>query len=113
LRVTYSKFADFNIVNSENLFLLSHSQFQNWNELSEEVEGCKNDAGTEEGEGGSGDGIRKLVGKLNPMVIEPPTRDMVDAIKMGNVIANSWLVRSLLQVSVALTQRRTQSGCCQ
>ena len=84
----YGKFANLNIVDAEHLLLLTRTKLQCRDEAANKVEDGEDDACAGERVAGTREGVSDLVGKLDPVVVEPATRDGADAIKVSNVVTN-------------------------
>ena len=54
---TYSKLANFNIVDAKDLLFLGGSEFECWNPFSEEVGYSEDDASHQEGVEAAGEGV--------------------------------------------------------
>jgi hypothetical protein len=82
LDVIVREFADFRIVDTENLGLFACAE----GETGDEVHDEEDDAGTAEGVDTTGDGVSELVAELDPVVVEPSTRDLSEAVQMRYVV---------------------------
>lgn len=80
---TYSKFADFHIVDADDFCFFRGAQAQAGDEIHQE----ENNAGAEEGVGEAGDAVGELVGELDPVAIKPAALDGGEAVEVGYVVA--------------------------
>jgi hypothetical protein len=82
LNIIVGKLSNLSIVDTQDLSFLSSTERETWNQVHDE----QDDAGTEEGVCTTRDGVRKLVTKLDPVVVEPASRDVGETIQMGYVV---------------------------
>lgn len=83
---TYSKLANFHVVDAEHLLFLAGTQFQGWYIPADEVEHGEDDASSSKRVSTAGERVGELVAELDPVVIEPAAIDRVEAVEMRNVI---------------------------
>ena len=95
---TYSKLADFDIVNTENLLLLASAELEDGKEFAQSVKDTEDHACTEERVGTASQGVGDLVSKLDPVMVEPATIDDRITIKMSNVVTRVGISYRLTMV---------------
>lgn len=111
LDVVVRELANFDVVNTENFLFLSCAKPESRNPGTQETENGKDDTGTAEGVGAASHGVRNLVAKLDPVVVDPTTVNLRGTIKGSNVVtARPLTSRDLMDINkgMGLTQRRTQ-----
>jgi hypothetical protein len=83
IKRTYSKLANLGVVNTHDLIFLGGTKA----EAGDEVHDEQDDACTEKGIGKSGDGVGKLVTKLDIVVVDPAAINLSNTVKVRYVIA--------------------------
>jgi hypothetical protein len=83
LNVIIRKLSNLGFVQTEFLFVFADAEGQAWDEVHEE----EDDACAKEGVGEAGDAVGKLVGELDPVVVEPAAGDFGEAVEVGYVVA--------------------------
>lgn len=86
--VIIGKFAELGIIHTDNFVLWGCAE----GETGDEVHDKEDEAGAEEGVGETGNTICELVGKLDPVVVEPAAVNDGEAIEMCYVITLEMLV---------------------
>lgn len=86
LDVIVREFADLDVVDAEDFFFFGSAEFQGWNPFAQEVEDAEDNAGHEEGVEAAGEGVGELVPHLDPVVVEPATFDVGEAVEVGDVV---------------------------
>jgi len=83
LNVVVGKFADLGIVHTEDLsfFVCTYTKAR------DEVHDKENQAGAAKRVSGAGNGIRELVGKLDPVLVEPAALNNGESIEVGYIVA--------------------------
>ena len=79
---TYSKLANFGIINTHNLIIFGSTETKSRNQINDE----KNDTAAEKGVCKTGDRISKLVSELDVVVVNPATTNFGRAIEVGYVV---------------------------
>ena len=82
LNVIVCELADLSIVDTEDLSFFAGTEREAWDQVHDE----ENDTGSAERVDASGDGVRQLVAELDPVVIEPSSRDFGETIEMRYVV---------------------------
>lgn len=84
LNVVVSKLTDLGVVDTEDFSFFRSAEGKTRNEVHDE----KDDACSSERINTTGDGISKLVTKLDPVLVEPSTWNLGETIKMGYVVSS-------------------------
>lgn len=84
LNVVVGKLAELSIVQTKLLLLGGHAQAQAGHEVHEE----ENQAGHDKGVAETRDTVGQLVAELDPVVVEPATVDLGEAVQVGNVVSS-------------------------
>lgn len=83
LNIIIGEFTNLRIIHPKNLSFFACTKAEAGNEVQQE----KDDAGATERVSETGDRVSELVSNLNPVVIEPSTRNHCDAVEMCYVVA--------------------------
>lgn len=105
---TYGKLANLNVIDTERLFFLAGTQAQHGDEFAEEIEGTQDQARANEGVCASCERVGKLVAKLDPVVVEPASRDDGGAVEVRNVV--TWEGVSRVRLISIREDLRSEKG---
>jgi hypothetical protein len=83
---TYGELANLHIIDTKNFLFLASTELEDRKELANTVEGAKDDAGTDKGISTTRKRVSNLVPELNPVMVQPASRDDAVAVKMRNVV---------------------------
>ena len=86
---THSKLANLGVINAQNLLLFGNTKAEDGEEPSEEFHTVKDDAGTAKRVGATSKRIGNLVSQLDPVVVEPASGNLGNAVEMRNVVTAS------------------------
>lgn len=92
MHCTYSKFANFHIIDTEDFLFFAGAQLEDGEEFADEIQAGEYEAGSYERVGAAGEGVGDLVANLDPVAVEPSAFDDGVAVEMCNVIASKELV---------------------